>query len=109
MSTHSPGALRAAVAIINSQNSIPTAEGEKSTGELADFIERETRVVELIDAAQRVLKEYDAEVDQSVGTDPRHDAVAGNMDQLREALRAVTDRASTEANQATAPTATRGH
>jgi len=108
LSTHSPGALRAAAAIVNSRESIPTADGHKGTGELADFIEQETRIVELIDAAQRILKEYDNAAADSQRADNASEASARHIEQLRQALRAVTARSGTVAHEGGSPK-TRGH
>jgi hypothetical protein len=108
LSTHSPGALRAAAAIVNSRESIPTADGDKGPGELADFIEQETRIVELIDAAQRILKEYDDAAADSRHADTGSDVSARNMEQLRQALRAVTAQSATVAGEGASPK-TRGH
>lgn len=98
MSTHSPGAMRAAVAILNARSHISTADGYKSTGELADFIERETRIVELIDAAQRVLRACDeATADDGAGAAARPAGIAPLIEELRAALRSVTAQPETVA------------
>lgn len=87
--------MRAAVAILNARSYISTAKGDKGTGELADFIEQETRIVDLIDAVQCVLRAYDettADEARAVGEPAR---IARQLEQLRAALRSVTARPET--------------
>jgi hypothetical protein len=86
--------MRAAEAILNGNQVISTAEGEKNPGELADFIEAETRIVELIDASRRLLQCFDdnpeaLETDETfTGTGPSPEQ---RLEQLRAALRLVLD------------------
>lgn len=104
VSTHSPGAMRAAMAIVNARSSISTAHGDKTTGELADFIEHETRIVELTDAVQRLLQAIDdtsAPPGEATSIEP---AVAQHLDELRQTLRSAIDRPVTDA-----PAYRRGH
>lgn len=90
--------MRAAIAIINARSSIATAEGDKTTGELADFIEHETGVVGLIDAAQLLLRAVDEATDTPGETARLEPLVAQRVDELREALRSATARPATEAS-----------
>lgn len=87
--------MRAAVAIINARSYISTAQGDKSTGELADFIEQETRIVELIDAAERVLRAFDEAAADETSALERRPSITGQVEQLRTALRSVTARPET--------------
>lgn len=96
--------MRAAVAILNARSYISTADGDKGTGELADFIERETRIVELIDAAQRALRAYDDATADRVLAAEGPASMARQLEELRAALRSVTARPET-----VPPPARRGH
>jgi hypothetical protein len=87
--------MRAALAIINARATISTTEGDKSTGELADFIERETQIVELIDAAQRLLRAYDESASGALAGDHNPPQLAREVEDLRAALQSVTDRPET--------------
>lgn len=87
--------MRAADAIVNARSYISTADGDKSTGELADFIEQETRIVELIDAAQRVLRAHDEADDDDARAAGESASIAHQVEELRAALRSVTARPAT--------------
>lgn len=104
MSTHSPGAMRAAMAIVNARSSIATAHGDKTTGELADFIEHETRIVELTDAVQRLLQAIDDTSTPTGAAASVEPIVAQHLDELRQTLHSAIDRPVTDS-----PTYPRGH
>ena len=87
--------MRAALAIINARATISTTEGDKSTGELADFIERETQIVELIDAAQRLLRAYDESASGALAGGHNPPQLAREVEDLRAALQSVTDQPET--------------
>jgi len=83
--------MRAAEAILNGSRTISTAEGDKNPGELADYIEAETRIVELIDAARRLLQALDEHPEpwpepQGEGPSPEQ-----RVEELREALGSVLE------------------
>ena len=94
MSVHAPGAMRAAEAILNGNRSISTSEGEKGPGELADYIEAETRIVELIDASRRLLQRIDDNpeaLSKSEAATESGPSLEQRVEQLRTALQAVLD------------------
>ncbi|MFA9461203.1 hypothetical protein [Thiohalorhabdus methylotrophus] len=91
MSVHAPGAMRAAEVILNGRREITTSEGAKTPGELADYIEAETRIVELIDASRRLLQCLDDNPDalQDEKASASGPTPEQRVEQLRAALRAV--------------------
>jgi len=59
MTAHTKGALRAAEAIMNDKHKIRTDYGEKTVYGIADLIERETGLPELLEACKDILEWID--------------------------------------------------